>query len=152
LIEELQLETKDVSNLNTNLFRALTWPPGVEASYLELRFQLERFATDLDCIDRNLSAAKPKARKPRGWFVRNALSKPEKWRGWWPAKPTNEDLAALSILHMVPFEDFSTDFKRRDDLARRAAGDSGQATHLYGFIHNEAKRCGGLRPKTPPAK
>jgi hypothetical protein len=84
-------------------------------------------------------------RKARGQLVRNALRFPARAGGWWPAEPSSTDMAALSILTSVAFNEFEDDFAKRRTLARQAAGGRGQpVSDLKALICNEEKRCHGL--------
>lgn len=103
-------------------------------------------AVDRAVSDRLHSRHDP--RSERGRLVQDAFELDATSGKWWSGEPSNEDLAALTILAEVAFAEFEDDFQKRDQYAIRAAGGRGRPTsHLKGLLHNEMKRCAALSPR-----
>lgn len=109
------------------------------------RSALGRLQGDIDATLARLEPPPGSPRCRRGTLIRELRSRQEDTPRWWPRDPSPKDVAAVSILSRVALADISDDFANREALAKSAGGSRGQSVgHLYGFLHHEQKRCGGL--------
>jgi len=147
LLELLGSEQHKQALLSLNFENGLIELPSVEqhtkgALLAECgRECLDQLRDEIDMKLERLRAPKSAPRGNRGRLIRWALGEPVGGGGWWPTTPTDDDLAALSILTGVASKEFESDFNKRQQLASVAGRGSPSTTHLQGLWDSERRRC-----------